>query len=95
VGIVRGIRQQRLTQQPDRIGGAQLAVALALLDLRAIKVGPTVEDARRQITMVEESAIPHLGGIARSLVDAARATDVRGLWHRVARLIHPTTEPVS
>ena len=54
VGIVRIIRQQGLTQQSDRIGGAQLAVALALLDQRAVEIGPTVEDARRQITMIED-----------------------------------------
>jgi hypothetical protein len=44
VCIIRVIRQQGLTQQPDGIGGAQLAVTFARLDLRAVEVGPAVEN---------------------------------------------------
>jgi hypothetical protein len=53
VGILRVIRQQGLTQQPDRVSGAQLAIALALLDLATIEVRPAVEDTRRQVAVIE------------------------------------------
>ena len=54
VGVGRVGPQQVLGQQPDGVGGAQCAIVLAAAQLRAVQVGPGVEDAGRQVGVAQQ-----------------------------------------
>jgi hypothetical protein len=54
------------------------------------------EDFRKKASRLRMPTVGNskVEGLERSMVDAARTTDVPNPKHRAARLIHPTTAPV-
>ena len=45
---------QRLAEQPDGVGRVKLIVALAVLQLGAVQIGPAIENAGRQVRDIEQ-----------------------------------------
>ena len=75
VGVCGIVVQQILGQQPDGIGGTQRSVVLPAAQLRAVKVGPGVQNTRRQLGIAQELNLDLVdlpGIVARLDVDDAQ-----------------------